>query len=88
MSAAKLCEPVFAAVLAGILFGEIPDPAEWISGGMVLAGVLLYTYTERWRKAAGTPCVPAAFFLYTGSMVTAVPEAETIIMLFPEPRIS
>lgn len=47
VSAAKPCEPVFAAVLAGILFGEIPDPAEWISGGMVLAGVLLYTYTER-----------------------------------------
>ena len=46
VSAAKLCEPVFATVLAVPLFGELPGPVQAVGGALVLAGVLLYTRAE------------------------------------------
>lgn len=46
VSAAKLCEPVFATVLAVPLFGELPGPVQAAGGILVLAGVLLYTRAE------------------------------------------
>jgi len=46
VSASKLCEPVVAAVLAGILFGEIPKPIQWLGGGLILGGVLYYSRLE------------------------------------------
>lgn len=46
VSAAKLCEPVFATVLAVPLFGELPGPVQAVGGILVLLGVLLYTRAE------------------------------------------
>ena len=46
VSASKLCEPVVAALLAGILFGEIPKPIQWLGGGLILGGVLYYSRLE------------------------------------------
>ena len=46
VSAAKLCEPVFASVLGLLLFGEGISPLQGIGAIAVLAGVLLYTRAE------------------------------------------
>lgn len=46
VSAAKLCEPVFASVLGLLLFGEGISPLQGIGAIAVLAGVLLYTKAE------------------------------------------
>ena len=47
VSASKLCEPVVAAILAGILFGETPAPLQLAGGAMILGGVLYYSKLER-----------------------------------------
>lgn len=46
VSASKLCEPVVAAILAAILFAEIPGLWQLLGGALVLAGVLLYSRIE------------------------------------------
>ena len=46
VSAAKLCEPVFASVLGLLLFGEGIGPLQAAGAAAVLAGVLLYTRAE------------------------------------------
>ena len=46
VSAAKLCEPVFASVLGLLLFGEGIGPLQGAGAAAVLAGVLLYTKAE------------------------------------------
>ena len=46
VSATKLCEPVGAAILAAILFAEIPTPLQLLGGGLILAGVLWYSRLE------------------------------------------
>ena len=46
VSAAKLCEPVFASVLGLLLFGEGIGPLQGAGATAVLAGVLLYTKAE------------------------------------------
>ena len=46
VSAAKLCEPVFASLLGIPLFGEIPGGAQIFGSVVVLLGVLLYTRAE------------------------------------------
>ena len=46
VSASKLCEPVVAAIFAGILFGEVPTWLFLIGGGMILGGVLFYSKIE------------------------------------------
>ena len=46
VSAAKLCEPVFASILGLLLFGEGIGPFQGIGTIAVLAGVLLYTKAE------------------------------------------
>ena len=47
VSASKLCEPVVAAILAGILFGELPTPLLIAGGALILSGVLWYSRIER-----------------------------------------
>lgn len=47
VSASKLCEPVVAAILAGILFGEIPMPLQLVGGVLILGGVFAYSRVER-----------------------------------------
>lgn len=46
VSASKLCEPVGAAVLAAILFGEVPTALQLLGGGLILGGVLYYSRLE------------------------------------------
>ena len=43
VSAAKLCEPVAAAVLAVPYFGEIPSGVQLAGGAMILGGVFYYS---------------------------------------------
>jgi len=47
VSASKLCEPVVAAVLASVLFGEIPEILQLVGGVLILAGVFYYSRLER-----------------------------------------
>ena len=47
VSAAKLCEPVVAAVLAVFLFGEVPAVLQIVGGAMILGGVYAYSRLER-----------------------------------------
>lgn len=46
VSAAKLCEPVFAALMGLLLFGESLRPQQVLGGVTVLCAVLLYTKAE------------------------------------------
>ena len=47
VSASKLCEPVVAAILAGLLFGEIPTGLQLLGGVLILGGVSYYSTLER-----------------------------------------
>lgn len=47
VSASKLCEPVVAAILAGILFGEIPGTLQLLGGALILGGVYSFSGIER-----------------------------------------
>ena len=47
VSASKLCEPVVAAILAGLLFGELPTWLQAIGGLLIVGGVLLYSLIEK-----------------------------------------
>ena len=46
VSAAKLCEPVFASILGFFLFREAIRPLQALGALIVLAGVFLYTRAE------------------------------------------
>ena len=46
VSASKLCEPVVAAILAGILFGEIPTALQLLGCILILGSVLYYSRLE------------------------------------------
>jgi drug/metabolite transporter (DMT)-like permease len=46
VSASKLCEPVVAAILAAILFGELPGALMLLGGALILGGVLYYSRLE------------------------------------------
>ena len=46
VSASKLCEPVVAAILAAILFGELPGVLMLFGGALILGGVLYYSRLE------------------------------------------
>lgn len=46
VSAAKLCEPVVAALVAACLFGEIPGKWLILGGAIILAGVFYYSRVE------------------------------------------
>ena len=52
VSACKLCEPVGAAILAAILFGEIPKALQLLGGGLILGGVYCYSHLERKAQEA------------------------------------
>ncbi len=47
VSASKLCEPVVAAVLAAMLFGELPSWMQILGGILILIGVYYYSKIER-----------------------------------------
>jgi drug/metabolite transporter (DMT)-like permease len=47
VSASKLCEPVVAAVMAALLFGEMPIPVQMLGGLLILGGVYWYSRIER-----------------------------------------
>lgn len=47
VSASKLCEPVVAALLAVILFGEIPVFLQIAGGILILSGVAYYSMLEK-----------------------------------------
>ena len=46
VSASKLCEPVVAAMLAAVLFGEMPKVMQILGGIMIIAGVYYYSRIE------------------------------------------
>jgi len=46
VSASKLCEPVAAAMLAAIIFGEIPAALQLLGGALILGGVAYYSRLE------------------------------------------
>lgn len=46
VSASKLCEPVAAAAMAAVLFGEGVSALQLLGGGFVLGGVLYYSRVE------------------------------------------
>lgn len=46
VSAAKLCEPVIAAVLAALLFGEIPAALEIVGCVVVILSIVAYTLLQ------------------------------------------
>ena len=46
VSASKLCEPVAAAIMAGILFGEVPAMLQLAGGALILGGVFYYSRIE------------------------------------------
>jgi len=52
VSASKLCEPVAASVLAGILFGEMPALMQVLGGALILGGVLYYSRIEMQKEEA------------------------------------
>lgn len=52
VSASKLCEPVAAAILAALVFGEIPVLLQVAGGLVTIGGVLRYSWIER-REAEG-----------------------------------
>ena len=47
VSAAKLCEPVVAAILAGFLFGELLTWLQILGGTLILGGVAFYSRVEK-----------------------------------------
>ena len=47
VSASKLCEPVAAAAMAGILFAEVPTLLQLLGGGLIIGGVAYYSKLER-----------------------------------------
>jgi len=51
VSASKLCEPVVAAILAAILFAEMPGPMQILGGALILGGVLWYSGLEARGKS-------------------------------------
>lgn len=46
VSASKLCEPVVAAAIAAVLFGEIPALLQVLGGAVIIAGVIFYSRVE------------------------------------------
>lgn len=47
VSASKLCEPVVAAIMAGVLFGELPSMLQIFGGVMIIGGVYYYSRIEK-----------------------------------------
>ena len=47
VSASKLCEPVVAALLAVVLFDEIPKFLQILGGTLIIGGVLYYSHIEK-----------------------------------------
>jgi drug/metabolite transporter (DMT)-like permease len=54
------CKLIWAAVLAYLAFGEVPDRFTWLGGTVVFASVLYITYRERRLTGRPTPLPPAS----------------------------
>lgn len=50
VSAAKLCEPVVASILAAFLFGEVPTLMQLAGGALILGGLYSYSRIENGKK--------------------------------------
>lgn len=46
VSASKLCEPVGAAALAAVIFGQIPSAMQLLGGALILGGLVWYSRME------------------------------------------
>ena len=46
VSASKLCEPVGAAALAAVIFGQIPSVMQLLGGALILGGLVWYSRME------------------------------------------
>ena len=46
VSASKLCEPVGAAALAALIFGQIPSAMQLLGGALILGGLVWYSRME------------------------------------------
>ena len=46
VSASKLCEPVGAAALAALIFGQIPSAMQLVGGALILGGLVWYSRME------------------------------------------
>jgi drug/metabolite transporter (DMT)-like permease len=52
ISVVKLMEPVFAALWALLLFREVPGIAVVLGGGLIVAGLVLYSLTAEEKRPA------------------------------------
>lgn len=50
VSAAKLCEPVVASILAAFLFGEVPTLMQLAGGALILGGLYSYSRIENGKE--------------------------------------
>lgn len=50
VSAAKLCEPVVASILAAFLFGEVPTLMQLAGGALILGGLYAYSRIENGKE--------------------------------------
>ena len=53
----SLCEVLFAALIAGVVLGEIPSPIQIFGGGLIVAGVVLIRFSSG-TAPAGLPTLP------------------------------
>ncbi|MCC6498354.1 MAG: EamA family transporter [Propionibacteriaceae bacterium] len=53
----SLSEVLFAALLAGVILGEIPSPIQLLGGGLIVAGVVLIRLSSG-NAPAGIPSLP------------------------------
>jgi drug/metabolite transporter (DMT)-like permease len=58
ISLALLLEPIAAALLTWLAFGEVPSAAVWVGGPLVLGGLALQVVGSRPRRAEGGVPVP------------------------------
>lgn len=57
VAAAKLCQPIFSSLIAIPMFSEFLSPVQIAGAGIILAGMLLYTYAEG-KQAPDTQAAP------------------------------
>jgi drug/metabolite transporter (DMT)-like permease len=53
-------QPIWVAVIAGVLIGTIPSPKEWFGGALIIAGCILLVRRARGSRQADSPVAPEA----------------------------